>query len=169
MPNGAAPPPNDQRVVKTPDADTIFKAIKKDQEMPVEGNEPTEQTPASGGDTPASNPRSTPVRVLNAAQTEGLGTAMRASMVDLGYTVTGVQTAQKPATTTRIFVDGTPGAKAAAEALNTDFGLKAQIVEQKISGVWLILGSDRVQAGTDPVKPKPVKATTRKADASICA
>jgi LCP family protein required for cell wall assembly len=169
MPNGAAPPPNDQRVVKTDDADTIFKAIKKDQEMPVEGEQSTDKTPSSGGATPASNPRATPVKVLNAAQTEGLGTAMRTSMVGLGYTVSGVATAQKPATATRIFVDGTPAAKAAADALNADFGLKAQIVEQKISGVWLIIGSDRIKAGTDPVKPKPVKATTRKADASICA
>ena len=168
MPSAAAPTdPN--RVVKTADADTIFKAIKKDQEMPVEGDESSEQTPASGGGTPASNPRATPVKVLNAAQTPGLGTAMRASMVGLGYTVSGVETAQKPATATRIFVDGTPEAKAAAESLNADFGLDAQIVEQKISGVWLIIGSDRVKAGTDPVKPKPVKATTRKADASICA
>jgi LCP family protein required for cell wall assembly len=168
MPNGAAPgDPN--RVVKTDDADTIFKAIKKDQEMPVEGEQSTDKTPPASGATPASNPRSTPVKVLNAAQTEGLGTAMRNSMIGLGYTVSGVATAQKPATATRIFVDGTPEAKAAADALNADFGLKAQIVEQKISGVWLIIGSDRIEAGTDPVKPKPVKATSRKADDSICA
>ena len=168
MPNGAAPG-DVNRVVKTPDADVIFKAIKKDQEMPVEGEEPTPKASPSSGATPVSNPRSTPVKVLNAAQTEGLGTAMRNSMVGLGYTVSGVETAQKPATATRIFVDGTPAAKAAADALNADFGLKAQIVEQKISGVWLIIGSDRVKAGTDPVKPKPVKATSRKADDSICA
>jgi hypothetical protein len=90
-------------------------------------------------------------------------------MTGLGYTVSGVATAQKPATATRIFVDGTPEAQATAEALNADFGFKAQIVKQKISGVWLIIGSDRIAAGTDPVKPEPVKATTRKADDSICA
>jgi LCP family protein required for cell wall assembly len=60
MPNGAAPPPNDQRVVKTPDADTIFKAIKKDQEMPVQGEESTD-APSSDGATTVSDPRSTPV------------------------------------------------------------------------------------------------------------
>jgi LCP family protein required for cell wall assembly len=166
MPNGAAPSdPN--RVVKTPDADTIFAAIKKDEEMPVEGDEPAGD--GAGGSTSASDARSTPVRVLNAAQRSGLASAAQASMTGLGYTVSGVATAQKPATATRIFVDGTPEAQATAEALNADFGFKAQIVKQKISGVWLIIGSDRIAAGTDPVKPEPVKATTRKADDSICA
>jgi LCP family protein required for cell wall assembly len=176
MPNGAAPG-DVNRVVKTPDADTIFKAIKKDQEMPVEGEESTEApsdgAPAdgapTGGATEVANPRSVPVKVLNAARTDGLGTAARSSMIDRGYTVIGVDTAQKPATATRIFVDGTPAARATAEALNADFGFKAEIVEQKITGVWLIIGSDRIEAGTDPVKPKPVKATTRKAADSICA
>lgn len=165
MPNGAAPG-DANRVVKTPDADTIFEAIKKDQEMPVEGQE---SEPATTGDaTPTSDPRSTPVKVLNAAQTSGLGTAAQSSMVDLGYTVTGVDTAQQPATKTRIFVDGTPEAQATAEALNADFGFDAEIVEQDITGVWLIVGSDRIAAGTDPVKPKPVKATSRKATDSLC-
>lgn len=163
MPNGAAPSdPN--RVVKTDDADTIFEAVAKDQEMPVEG----EATGDSAG-TPAENPRAAPVRILNAANTSGLGTSAQNSMVGLGYTVSGVATAQKPATATRIFVDGTPEAKATADAINADFGFKAEIVEQDITGVWLIIGSDRIEAGTDPVKPEPVKATTRKATDSLCA
>lgn len=165
MPNGAAPSdPN--RVVKTDDADTIFNAIAKDKEMPVEG----EDTGDTGGDsgTPATNPRSTPVRILNAAQTSGLGTTAQNVLDELGYTVSGVGTAQKPATTTRIFVDGTPEAKATAEALNADFGFKAEIVEQKITGVWLIIGSDRVSAGIESIKPPPVKATTRTAADSLC-
>lgn len=166
MPNGAAPAPNDQRVVKTDGADTIFKAIAKDQEMPVEG----EDTGTTGGDagTPATNPRSTPVRILNAAGTSGLGTTAQTSLDGLGYTVSGIGTAQKPATATRIFVDGTPEAKATADALNEDFGFTAEIVEQKITGVWLIIGSDRIAAGLDAVKPPPVKATTRTAADSLC-
>ena len=167
MPNGAAPgDPN--RVVKTDDADTIFEAVAKDQAMPVEG----EEEPADTGDTDATetvDPRSTPVRILNAANTEGLGTAAQNSMTGLGYTVTGVATAQKPATATRIFVDGTPEAQATAEAINADFGFKAEIVQQDVTGVWLIIGADRIEAGTDPVKPEPVKATTRNAADSICA
>lgn len=165
MPNGAAPgDPN--RVVKTPDADVIFDAIKKDQEMPVEGEE-TDDT-GTGDTGTASDPRSTPVRILNAAQTSGLGTSAQTSMAGLGYRVSGVATAQKPATATRIFVDGSPEARKTAETLNADFGFDAEIVEQPITGVWLILGSDRIEAGTDPVKPKPVKATTRKATDSLC-
>ncbi|MCL3817526.1 LCP family protein [Aeromicrobium wangtongii] len=167
MPNGAAPSdPN--RVVKTDDADVIFKAIKADREMPVEGENTPDKGAGDSGATPSANPRSTPVRVLNAAQTSGLGTSAQTSMVGLGYTVIGVATAQKPATATRIFVDGTPEARKTAETLNADFGFEAQIVEQPITGVWLILGSDRIEAGTDPVKPKPVKATTRKATDTLC-
>jgi len=166
MPNGAAPDdPN--RVVKTDDADTIFKAVAKDQEMPVEG----EDEPADAGDadsTPASDPRGTPVKILNAADTSGLGTAAQTSMDALGYTVSGIDTAQSPATATRIFVDGTPEAKATADALNADFGFGAQIVEQDITGVWLIIGSDRIEAGLDPVKPDPVTTTTRKATDTLC-
>jgi LCP family protein required for cell wall assembly len=164
MPNGAAPTdPN--RVVKTDDADTIFKAVAKDQEMPVEGEDDEVQT----GDTETTNPRSAAVKVLNAARTPGLATSAQTSMTTLGYTVTGLEDAQTPAENTRIFVDGTPEAKATAESLNADFGFNAEIVEQDISGVWLILGSDRVAAGTDPVKPEPVKATTRNAADSLCA
>lgn len=161
MPNGAAPSdPN--RVVKTPDADTIFQAVAKDQEMPVEGED-------SGSDSTAGDSaRSAPVRVLNAAQTSGLGTTAQASLTELGYSVSAVGTAQKPATATRIFVDGTPEARATAEAINEDYGFDAEIVEQEITGVWLIIGSDRIQAGLEPVKPAPVKATTRKADDSLC-
>jgi LCP family protein required for cell wall assembly len=169
MPNGAAPPPNDQRVVKTDDADVIFAALKKDQEMPVEGEDTKDAgTGDSGTSTPAADPRSTPVKILNAAQTPGLGTSAQTSMTGLGYRVVAVTTAQKPATATRIFVDGTPEARKTAETLNADFGFDAEIVEQPIAGVWLILGSDRVEAGTDPVKPKPVKATTRKATDTLC-
>ena len=169
MPNGAAPF-DSNRVVKTDDADTIFTAIKKDREMPVK-SEDTPDAPADGGTaTEVSNPRSAPVKVLNAAQTSGLGTSAQASLTALGYTVNGVATAQKPATATRIFVDGTPEAKATADQINADFGFKAQIVEQtsKITGVWLIIGADRIQAGTDPAVPEPVKATTRKANDSLC-
>ena len=167
MPNGAAPL-DANRVVKTDDADTIFKAVAKDQEMPVEGEDDEPADTGDSGATPLADPRSTPVTILNAAQTSGLGTSMQASMDGLGYTVSGINTAQKPATATRIFVDGTPEAKATADALNADFGFKAEVVEQDITGVWLILGSDRIEAGTDPVKPEPVKATTRKADDSLC-
>jgi len=167
MPNGAAPL-DANRVVKTDDADTIFKAVAKDQEMPVEGEDDEPADTGDSGATPVADPRSTPVTILNAAQTSGLGTSMQASMDGLGYTVSGINTAQKPATATRIFVDGTPEAKATADALNADFGFKAEVVEQDITGVWLILGSDRIEAGTDPVKPEPVKATTRKADDSLC-
>lgn len=165
MPNGAAPlDPN--RVVKTDDADTIFTAVKKDQEMPVEGDDT--ETSSDGGTTGSDDPRSVPVRVLNAAETPGLGTSAQTSMVGLGYTVNGVATAQKPASATRIFVDGTPEAKATADQINDDFGFDAEIVEQAITGVWLIIGADRISAGTDPVKPEPVKATTRKATDSLC-
>jgi len=167
MPNGAAPL-DANRVVKTDDADTIFKAVAKDQEMPVEGEDDEPADTGDSGATPLADPRSTPVTILNAAQTSGLGTSMQASMDGLGYTVSGINTAQKPATATRIFVDGTPEAKATADALNADFGFTAEVVEQDITGVWLILGSDRIEAGTDPVKPEPVKATTRKADDSLC-
>jgi LCP family protein required for cell wall assembly len=165
MPNGAAPTdPN--RVVKTDDADTIFTAVAKDQEMPVEG-ENDEPGTDEGGET--TDPRATAVRILNAARTPGLATSAQASMTTLGYTVNGLADAQTPATATRIFVDGTPEAQATAESLNADFGFNAEIVQQDITGVWLILGSDRVEAGTDPVKPEPVKATSRTAADSLCA
>jgi LCP family protein required for cell wall assembly len=164
MPNGAAPSdPN--RVVKTDDADTIFQALKKDREMPVEGEKPE---PSESTGEPAADPRSTPVKILNAARTSGLGTTAQQAMSGLGYRVSGIDLAQQPATTTRIFVDGTSQARATAEALNADFGLEAEIVEQDITGVWLVVGSDRVTAGFDPVKPKPVKATSRKATDSLC-
>jgi LCP family protein required for cell wall assembly len=167
MPNGAAPSdPN--RVVKTDDADTIFKAVKMDQEMPVEG-EDDDTDVRDTGDTGATNPRSALVTILNAARTPGLATSAQTSMTAMGYTVNGLQDAQNPAEKTRIFVDGTPEAKATAESLNADFGFNAEIVEQDITGVWLILGADRVEAGTEPVKPEPVKATTRNAADSLCA
>lgn len=160
MPSAAAPTdPN--RVVKTDDADTIFAAIAKDDEVPVE---------SSDSSTKDDSTRTTPVRILNAAQTEGLATSAQGSLTGLGYTVSGLATAQKPSATTRIFVDGTPEAMATAKSINKDFGFDADIVVQDtgVTGVWLILGSDRVDAGTDPVKPKPVKATTRKANDSLC-
>lgn len=164
MPNGAAPS-DANRVVKTDDADTIFNAVKKDQEMPVEGEDDEVQT----GDTGATDPRSAVVKILNAARTPGLATSAQTSMTALGYTVSGLEDSQNPAEKTRIFVDGTPEAKATAESLNADFGFNAEIVQQDISGVWLILGADRVEAGTEPVKPEPVKATTRNAADSLCA
>lgn len=160
MPNGTAPTdPN--RVVKTDDADTIFSAVAKDQPMPV----------ASDDDSAGAGDRATPVTVLNAAQTDGLATSAQASLVDRGYTVSGIQTAESPSTTTRIFIDASPEARATAEALNKEFGFKAEIVEKAtgMTGVWLILGSDRIEAGTAPVEPKPVQATTSKATDSLCA
>lgn len=170
MPNGAAPD-DVNRVVKTDDADTIFEAIAKDKEMPVEGedDEPAAGTGETGGDEPVvDNTRAAVVKILNAARTSGLATSAQTSMTKLGYTVSGLQDAQTPAEATRIFVDGTPEAKATADQLNTDFGFGAQIVEQDITGVWLILGSDRVEAGTSPVEPEPVKATSRSAADSLC-
>ncbi|MET0931460.1 MAG: LCP family protein [Aeromicrobium sp.] len=167
MPNGAAPPPNDQRVVKTDDADTIFNAIAKDKKMPVEGEDTGTDEGTDGGET--DNPRSAVVKILNAARTSGLATSMQTSMTPLGYTVSGLEDAQNPSDVTRIFVDGTPEAQATAEAINADFGFKAEIVQQDVTGVWLILGSDRIEGGTDPVEPEPVKATSRTAADSLCA
>jgi LCP family protein required for cell wall assembly len=160
MPNGADPL-DDNRVVKTDDADTIFGAIANDEKMPVAGADDE----AAEVDADA---RSAVVKILNAARTPGLATAAQTAMQALGYTVSGLEDAQNPAEKTRIFVDGTPEARATAEALNTDFGYGAEIVEQDITGVWLILGSDRVDAGTDPVEPEPVEATSRTAADSLC-
>jgi LCP family protein required for cell wall assembly len=162
MPNGAAPT-DVNRVVKTEDADTIFNAIAKDKRMPVAGKD----EPAETDD--GTDPRGAVVKILNAARTPGLATSAQNAMTTLGYTVSGLEDAQNPATATRIFVDGTPEAQATAESLNADFGYGAQIVEQDITGVWLILGSDRVQAGTQPVEPEPVEATSRTAADSTCA
>lgn len=155
MPNGAAPTDRN-RVVKTADADTIFAAIAKDRQVPVEGSE---------GKTPK-----TPVKVLNAAGTDGLATRARNALLGSDFVVSGVAMAQKNATATRIFVDSTPEALATAKALNKKFGFKAEIVEQtsNVTGVWLIVGSDRVTAGFDPVEPNAVKATTRTASDSLC-
>ncbi len=158
MPNGAAPTdPN--RVVKTADADTIFASIAKDREVPVESKD-TETTTAP----------KTPVKVLNAAGTQGLASTAQAALVKEGYVVSGVETAQKNSARTRIFVDGTPEALKTAKALNKKFGFKAEIVEQPsgMTGVWLIVGTDRVNAGFEPATPDAVKATTRTASDSIC-
>lgn len=158
MPNGAAPTdPN--RVVKTPDADTIFEAIAKDKPVPVKSNDAS--TPAEP---------TAPVKILNAARTAGLATSASAALTDLDYTVTTLEDAQNPATATRIFVDATPEAMATAKKLNKDFGFKAKISEQPsgVTGVWLILGSDRVEDGIVAVTPKPVTATTRTASDSLC-
>lgn len=165
MPNGEAPTdPN--RVIKTDDADTIFAAVAKDKAMPVESNDESATTEATTDTTG----RAAAVTILNAAQTEGLATSAQESLAGLGYTVSGLQTAQEPADTTSIIVDGTPEAKATAEALNKDFGFDAEIVVQStgVTGVQLILGADRVTAGTDPVAPQKVKATTSKASDSLC-
>ncbi|MGA9715713.1 MAG: LCP family protein [Aeromicrobium sp.] len=162
MPNAAAPTdPN--RVVKTEDADTLFAAVARDQELSVVSSDETK--------APSSKDRRAPVTVLNAAQTDGLATAAQGSLVDLGYTVSGLRTAESPAVNTRILVDASPEALATAESLNKDFGFDAEIVENEpgVTGVWLVLGSDRIEAGTDPVTPKPVKATTSKATDSLCA
>lgn len=158
MPNGAAPSdPN--RVVKTADADTIFAEIAKDQEVPVES------TDAKTTTTPK-----TTVKVLNAAGTQGLALQAQTALTKEGYVVSGVETAQTSATTTRIFVDSTPEALKTAKALNKKFGFKAKIVVQPtgMTGVWLIVGSDRVKAGFAPVTPDAVKATTRTANDSLC-
>lgn len=158
MPNGAAPSdPN--RVVKTADADTIFASIAKDREVPVESKD-TETTTAP----------KTPVKVLNAAGTQGLATSGQTALTNEGYVVSGVETAQKNSAKTRIFVDSTPEALATAKALNKKFGFKADIVEQPsgMTGVWLIVGTDRVNAGFEPVTPDAVKATTRTASDSLC-
>ena len=37
-----------------------------------------------------------------------------------------------------------------------------------MTGVWLIVGTNRVTAGFEPVTPDAVKATTRTASDSIC-
>lgn len=158
MPNGAAPSdPN--RVVKTPDADTIFAAIAKDKPVPVKSNDETATKATS------------PVKILNAAQSPGLATTAQTALTGLDYTVTGVENAQKPSATTRIFVDSTPEALATAKKLNKDFGFKAEIVVQPtgMTGVWLIVGADRIQKGFTAVTPKPVTATTRTASDSLCA
>jgi LCP family protein required for cell wall assembly len=157
MPNAAAPTDRN-RVVKTADADVIFEAIAQDREVPVKGqDDPAEPT--------------APVKILNAAQTPGLAGTAQIALTNLDYTVTGVENAQKPSATTRIFVDPTPEALATAKKLNKQFGFKAEIVEQPtgMTGVWLIVGADRVEAGFTPVTPKPVTATTRKASDSLCA
>jgi anionic cell wall polymer biosynthesis LytR-Cps2A-Psr (LCP) family protein len=158
MPNGAAPSdPN--RVVKTADADTIFAEIAKDREVSVESNDAKTTT------TPK-----TPVKVLNAAGTQGLASLAQAALTKEGYVVSGVATAQKNSATTRIFVDGTPEALTTAKALNKKFGFGATIVEQPtgMTGVWLIVGTDRVKAGFQPITPDAVKATTRTANDSLC-
>lgn len=158
MPNGAAPTdPN--RVVKTADADTIFGAIADDQKVPVEAKDAETTTNA------------TPVTVLNAAGTEGLATQAQAALVKAKFTVSSIDNAQKNATATRIFVDSTPEAMKTAKAINKKFGFDAEIVEQPsgVTGVWLIVGSDRVQAGFEPAEPDAVKATTRTASDSLCA
>lgn len=158
MPNGAAPT-DANRVVKTPDADTIFAAIAKDKPVPVKSSDPeTKADPTA------------PVKILNAARTPGLATSAQAALVDLEYTVTTLEDAQNAATATRIFVDSTPEAMATAKKLNKDFGFKAEITEQPagMTGVWLILGSDRVEDGIVAVTPKPVTATTRTASDSLC-
>lgn len=157
MPNGAAPSdPN--RVVKTADADTIFAEIAKDHEVPVES-----------GDTKTTTPR-TPIKVLNAGGVEGLASRAQAALTGEHYIVSGVGTAQKNAATTRILVDGTPEALKTAKALNKKFGFKAEIVEKStgVTGVWLMVGTDRVKAGFEPVTPDPIKATTRTASGSLC-
>ncbi|KQV74534.1 hypothetical protein ASC61_05690 [Aeromicrobium sp. Root344] len=157
MPNGTAPSdPN--RVVKTADADVIFASIAKDREVPVESEDAQSTTPK------------TPVKVLNAAGTQGLASSAQAALVKEGYVVSGVETAQKTSATTRIFVDTTPEALKTAKALDKKFGFKAEIVEQPsgMTGVWLIVGADRVSAGFDPVTPDAIKATTRTASGSLC-
>ncbi len=159
MPTGAAPTdPN--RVVKTADADTIFASIAKDREVPVESN-----------DTETSTAPKTPVKVLNAAGTQGLATSGQTALTNEGYVVSGVETAQKNSARTRIFVDSTPEALKTAKALNKKFGFKADIVEQPsgMTGVWLIVGTDRVNAGFEPATPDAVKATTRTASDSSAA
>ncbi len=158
MPNGTAPTdPN--RVVKTADADTIFASIAKDREVPVESK-----------DTETATAPKTPVKVLNAAGTQGLASSAQAALVKEGYVVSGVETAQKNSARTRIFVDSTPEALKTAKALDKKFGFKAEIVEQPsgMTGVWLIVGADRVNAGFEPATPDAVKATTRTASDSIC-
>lgn len=158
MPNGAAPTdPN--RVVKTPDADTIFTAIAKDNPVPVKGKDSaTKADPTS------------PVRILNAARVPNLATSAQTALVGLDYTVSGLADSQKPATTTRMFVDPTAEAMATAKKLNKDFGLKAEIVVQPtgMTGVWLILGADRAQDGITAITPKPVDATTSTASDPLC-
>ncbi|MFI5426854.1 LCP family protein [Aeromicrobium sp. UC242_57] len=159
MPNGAAPgDPN--RVVKTPDADTIFAAIAKDKKVPVKSSDATTKVEPTA-----------PVKILNAARTPGLATTAQAALAELDYTVTGLEDSQKPSATTRIFVDSTPEALATAKKLNKNFGFKAEIIEQPtgMTGVWLILGADRIEAGITAVTPKPVTATTRTASDSLCA
>ncbi len=160
MPNGAAPTdPN--RVVKTADADTIFEAIAKDKAVPVKSNDAST----------SSSKATAPVKILNAARTPGLATTAQSALADLDYTVSSLADAQKPSATTRIFVDPTPEALATAKKLNKDFGLKAEIAEQPtgMTGVWLIIGADRIQDGITPATPKPVTATTRTASDSLCA
>lgn len=160
MPNGAAPG-DANRVVKTPDADTIFAAIAKDKPVPVKSNDTS---------TPSAKATS-PVKILNAAQTPGLATSAQSALVELDYTVSSLADAQKPSAKTRIFVDSTPEALATAKKLNKDFGFKAEIVEQPtgMTGVWLIIGADRIQDGITAATPKPVTATTRTASDSLCA
>ena len=158
MPTGAAPSdPN--RVVKTADADTIFASIATDREVPVESK-----------DSETSSTPKTPVKVLNAAGTQGLASAAQAALAKEGYVVSGIGTAQKTSARTRIFVDSTPEALKTAKALNKKFGFKADIVEQPrgMTGVWLIVGTDRVTAGFEPATPDAVKATTRTASDSLC-
>lgn len=159
MPNGAAPT-DVNRVVKTADADTIFAAIADDKKVPVKSNDTT---------TSSGTPTST-IKILNAAQTAGLATKAQSALADLDYKVTSLADAQKPSAKTRIFVDPTPEALATAKKLNKDFGFNAQIVEQPtgMTGVWLILGADRVGKDFTPVTPKPVTATTRTASDSLC-
>ncbi len=154
MPSAAAPTdPN--RVVPTEAATTVFKAIAKDRAPRLAGDD---AEPSS------------PIRVLNAARTPGLATTAQRELQALDYTVAELADAEQQSGVTRIFVDGSDESIATAKALNKDFGFKAEIVNQgsQIDGVWLIIGTDRVSKGLEPVDGEPVEATSRHADDDLC-
>ena len=151
----AAYPADPNRVIASTAAPIVFKAIANDVPVPLQG--------VNDGLT-----RTSPVRIVNASRNANLAYTARLNLTKLGYKISETANADNSAVPTRIFIDSTPEAKKTAEALNKDFGLNAEIVVKEMTGVWLVIGSDRVSAGLKPVAGEPVKTTTRTAADELC-
>lgn len=166
----AEAPTDPNRVVPNDQAQIVFTAMADDK--PVVLKSDADATDTGTGTETGTGATDVQVRLINAARTSDIATQAQTVMTPLGYSIEMLQDSRQPAATTRVLYDGTPEAKKVADKIVSDFGLDGvQVVDRGSrlpTGVWLVLGQDRIGNPLESVAGEPVEATSRHADQDLC-
>ena len=168
MPTTEAPGDRN-RVVPTPDADVVFRALRDD--VPLVFTADADGTDAE--QQPDSTIRTAPVQIVNGAGVAGLAGQVSEEARTFGYVVSGLANAQTSATQTVITAADTPDAQETARSLARELGIAVEVQVGDVDGVQLLLGADyrtlTMQAQETPAPSRPVDAVSRSADTDLCA